>query len=142
MSTIYGDRVARKRKKLKGRATSGSFLLLHHAMMRSREFGLLSAWGVKLLCELGMQFSGYNNGDLSAAYSVLRKRGWNSTGTLNKAIKELKAGGWIVTTRQGGRNRCSLFAVTWLPIDDCDGKHDYPPEKVAGNDWKKTAVPR
>lgn len=136
MNAPSSRRQSRKRTYLKGRATEGSFMLLHHAMMRSAGFGNLSAWGVKLLCEIGMQFNGKNNGDLSAAFSVLRKRGWHSSGTLNKAIKELKAGGWITTTRQGGRNKCSLFAVTWKPIDHCDGKHDEKEENVARNDWK------
>lgn len=126
----------KKRAKHKGRKSSGRFLMLRHDLLRSSEFADLSPYAVKLLVEIASHFNGKNNGDLSAAYSVLSKRGWKSSGTLAKTKKELIAKGWLITTRQGGRNRCSLFAVSWLPVDECGNKHDHPAESIASNLWK------
>ncbi len=44
--------------------------------------------------------------------------------------------GWIVVTRLGGKHKATLYAVTWLPIDYCDGKLDVSSTDVAGNEWK------
>lgn len=127
----------RKRKRNKGRSESGSFLLIPHYILRANEFGDLRPWAAKLLIELAKEFKGNNNGDFSAAYSILKNRGWNSPGTLSVALKELQADGWIVLTRQGGKNRCSLYAITWWRINECNGKHDYAEENVARNAWRK-----
>jgi DNA-binding MarR family transcriptional regulator len=128
----------RRRNRNKGRRTSGTFMQIQHYILKSKEFGALTPYAVKLLLELAKEYNGTNNGDFSAAYSVLKKRGWNSPGTLSETLKELRRAGWIVVTRQGGRNRCSLFAVTWWPIDGCNGKIDYMAESVARNDWRKS----
>lgn len=77
-----------------------------------------------LLFELLGQYRGRNNGDLTTAWSVLKDRGWRSRDTVQKAEAELLRTGWIVKTRQGGRNRCNLFALTFYDIDDCKGKLD------------------
>jgi hypothetical protein len=140
--SLYGGKQStrsenRKRKRNKGRSESGSFLKLPHYILRSNEFGNLRPWAAKLLIELAKEYKGYNNGDFSAAYSVLKQRGWNSPGTLSSALKELQADGWILLTRQGGKNRCSLYAITWWSIDGCNGKHDYHEENIALNTWKK-----
>ena len=126
----------KKRMKQKGRKATGRFLMLRHDLLRSTEFADLSPYGVKLLVEIASHFDGKNNGDLSAPHSVLSKRGWKSSGTLAKTKKELVAKGWLITTRQGGRNRCSLFALSWLPVDECNNKHDHPIEATASNLWK------
>jgi hypothetical protein len=62
--------------------------------------------------------------------------GWHSQGSVHKALTELLALGFIEQTRQGGKNQCSLYAVTWLAIDDCKGKLDVNPTRVASNLWK------
>ena len=62
--------------------------------------------------------------------------GWTSQGFMQNALTELLALCFIEQTRQGGRNKCSLYAVTWLAIDDCKGKLDVNPTKVASNLWK------
>lgn len=128
----------RKRKKLTGKGGDYSFVGLPHYILKSQEFASLTPNGVKLLMELAKEYKGKNNGDFSAAYSVLKTRGWRSPGTLSKALKELLADGWIVTTRHGGRHRCSLYAVTWWPIDECGGKLEFATENIPRHDWKKT----
>lgn len=128
----------RRRRKVTGRGAA-TFLGIPHYVFRSEEFGQLGAWELKLLIELAGHYNGFNNGDLSAAMSVLRERGWNSTGTLSKAIRKLRNAGWIITTRHGHRGgQCALFAVSWWPIDHCEGKRlEIAAEKTPRNTWQK-----
>ena len=128
----------RKKVKQQGKGKMHSYLGLPHYMLRSEQFGKLRGNSIKLLIELAKEFKGNNNGDLSCSFTVLQKRGWKSSATLAAAKKELEKGGWIICTRAGGSHRCSLYAVTWLPIDECRGKGTtYRQEKVAKNDWLK-----
>jgi hypothetical protein len=56
---------------------------------------------------------------------------------LARRLKELVHFGLIEMTRQGGLNRCSLYALTWRPIDDCKGKLDCAATKNASGKWKE-----
>jgi hypothetical protein len=126
-----------RRRKATGRSAA-TFLGIPHYVFRSQEFGKLGAWELKLLIEIAGKYSGFNNGDLSCAYSELRDRGWNSTGTLWKALRGLLELGWLVTTRHGSRNRCALYAVTWWPVDPCEGKQlEVSATKSASNLWQQ-----
>ncbi|PLK47211.1 hypothetical protein C0V76_18440 [Uliginosibacterium sp. TH139] len=72
-----------------------------------------------LLLELAVQYKGHNNGDLSGAWSLMQRRGFRSKGTLTKAKRELMHTGLIVETRMGKRpNKASLYALTWLALDE------------------------
>lgn len=86
----------------------------------------LSGGAVKLLLEFARQYKGSNNGDLTAAYSVLKARGFNSKKTVSRAVKELKDAEMIMETRAGKflnpGGHCALYAVTWQAIDECPGK--------------------
>ena len=94
---------------------------------RSPLFAALSPWSIKLLVDLIAQYNGRNNGDLQAAFSLMQPRGWNSETTLTKAKKELLAAGFIVEMRKGRRpNLCSLFALSWRPLNPSP-KHDFGP---------------
>ena len=75
--------------------------------------------------DLVVQYRGDNNGDLCAAWKLMKPRGWRSEATLHKAKRELIELGLIVETRKGWRpNKASLYAVTWLDLDYCGGKLD------------------
>ena len=128
--------MVRTRENVKGRKTSHSFLSLPHNIIESAEFGKLKPSTVKLIINLGAQFRGKNNGDLTAAWVIMKKFGWRSKDTLYRAIKEAEETGFILRTRQGGLNKCNLFAITWKPIDECGGKLDVKPTRVASNAWK------
>ena len=114
------------RRKIKGRAEKGTFTLIPHAVMDNRDYVYLSYKSVKLLLDLAYQYRGKNNGDLTAAFSILRQRGWKREATIGAAIKELIAADLIIRTREGyfqnPKSRCALYALTWQPIDDCKGK--------------------
>lgn len=129
------------RHRAKGRADSGSFLRMPHAVMKSPNYLQLSAHACKLLYDLAVQYRGNNNGDLCAAWTLMERRGWRSRDTLGRSLKELRHYGLIELTRQGGLNRPNLYAITWQPIDDCGGKLDVPPSRVASGAWKSTVPP-
>ena len=93
----------------------GRFLALPYAVLTSAAYLSLSPYGIKLLIDLGAQYNGRNNGDLSAAWKLMRPRGWRSEETLAKAKKELLRTQLIVETRKGWRpNRASLYASRFL----------------------------
>lgn len=127
----------RQRWKHKGRSESGGYFALPHAVTASASYRALPARAVKLLCDLGAQYRGNNNGDLSAAWSIMQPRGWKSRATLDAAERDLVRAGMIELTRQGSLNRCSLYALTWHSIDECGGKLDVPPTRVPSGLWKR-----
>ena len=115
----------------------GGFIRFFHRMTQTPQFRDLSSIGTKLLVDLLSQYRGSNNGDLSMAWPLMSERGWKSKATLYKARKELITGNWIVVSRQGGLNRCSLYAVTFEQIDECNGKLELITKTdTAPDSWK------
>ena len=132
--------MARTRRKIVGRGDGGSFFALPNAVLDSSNYRMLSAQAVKLLCDLGGQYRGTNNGDLSATWRLMHARGWKSRDTLGHALAELLHFGLIERTRQGGLHRCNLYALTWHPIDECKGKLDCAPTRVPSGKWRQPQV--
>jgi hypothetical protein len=128
----------RRFKDAKARREPGGFVPLPSVAIRSEPFAKLGAHAVKLLIELLAQFRGDNNGDLEMTWGKMRKRGWASRDTLNRARGELLGAGWIMVSRQGGRHKCSLYAVTFYAIDDCKGKLDVSATGSPPSLWKQT----
>ena len=119
--------MARTRERVKGRKVSGRFVALPHCVLEHSDFASLSYNARALLLELALQYNGHNNGDLTAAWSIIGPRGWRSKTTLQKAINELLEKGFIIKTRDGWFQnpgaRCNLYALTWKPIDECPKKN-------------------
>ena len=114
-----------RRKAKSNFITYKGFLDLHKPLLDCEDFILLKGNSIKLLIDIAQQFNGYNNGDLCASLSVMRKRGWNSNQQLAKALKELIDKKLIMQTKQGGLNiGPNLYAITWQPIHECKGKLD------------------
>ena len=111
--------MARTRRKIVGRGDGGSFFALPNAVLDSSNYRMLSAQAVKLLCDLGGQYRGTNNGDLSATWRLMHARGWKSRDTLGHALAELLHFGLIERTRQGGLHRCNLYALPGWPLPLC-----------------------
>ena len=95
--------------------------------MQSEDFKRLSGNSVKLLLALAYQYRGHNNGDLTAAFSIMQEKfGFTARGVVKRAVKQLVDSNLIELTRTpqfmnpGGQ--CALFALTWLPINECSGK--------------------
>lgn len=100
---------------------------LPHAVLDSPSYIGASSSSKQLLIDIFRQFNGRNNGDLSASFTLMRRRGWKSKSTLARALEGLLTAELIITTREGWfqgahSSRCALYAVTWLGIDECNGK--------------------
>ena len=121
----------------KSRSEKGGYVPLPHIVIRSHGYANLSPYAVKLLNDFLSQYYGSNNGDFQAAFSLMKKRGWKSKGTLSRAIKELLESGFVEVSRQGGRNKCSLYAVTFYAIDECKGKLDISATNTPTSIWKR-----
>lgn len=132
-----GELMSRRRyKDAKKKREKGAFLALPMTVLNSYAYTKLSPFAVKLLLDLGSQYRGNNNGDLCAAWKVMRPRGWRSEVTLGKAKKELLLAGFIFEARKGRRpNICSLYAVTWQDLDHSI-KHDVGPKSFLFGAWK------
>ena len=115
-------------KKTKGnmKAKAQPFAMMVKAMGQSAAYRSLSFVARGVLMELQMQYSGDNNGDLSATRTMAKEWGISSDNTLRKAMIELESGGWIIQTRTSlfSRHgaRCALYALSWYSIDECPGK--------------------
>ena len=126
-----------RRARSKGRKSGGTFIMLRHKIVDSPQFFALSTSSIKLLLDLLRQYRGTNNGDLSIAWSIMKDRGWVSRQTLQRARDELIELGFIQLSRQGGRRKPSLYALTFHPVDYCGGKLEISATKSASNDWRK-----
>jgi hypothetical protein len=129
--------MAKNRLKSKGRRDYGRFIALPLHILNSTPYIVLPIHAKQLLIDLFMQFNGKNNGDFCAAWSMMIKRSWRSRQTLHRSLGALISAGFIIKTRQGGRNRASLYGITWLGIDVCKGKLDVRASPVPLNFWKK-----
>ena len=115
------SRRSERRRKAKGRASSGSFVSLPHSVLKHPAFATLTPRGTKLLIDLATQYRGKNNGDLSMPLSQMRSRGWNSSDQLQKAKNELiERGGFGSPTffyqnhMFFGNDRLALFEELFL----------------------------
>ena len=135
--------MAINRRKAKGRRDYGHYIPIPTtSFLGHPNYHNLSASAVKLLFSLCSQFSGHNNGDFTAAFSVLQKQGWKSKETLQRAKQELLEKGFIVETRKGGLGMgCSLYGVTFLPINHCKGKLDTNFSESIPLGWWKNGQP-
>lgn len=85
----------------------------------------LSYHGKRLFLDMLSKYNGFNNGDLSFTWRQAKIHGWKSKQTHEKAIKELLKHKILIKTRQGGKNKCCLYALTLYAIDDVKGKFDH-----------------
>lgn len=129
-----------KLQKFRGRKESGTFLKVPTDVLKSLNFCSLSTKAKALVLDIGAKFNGYNNGDLAAPWSWMKERGWRSKDTLHRAIHELLAHGILELTRQGGLHGPSLYAFTWLAIDECKANLDITATHVASGKWKLPIV--
>ena len=89
------------------------------------------------MIDLAAQYNGRNNGDFTIAWKLMRRRGWASKDTLYRALGELQDTGFVIVTRKGGRNQCSLYALTFFAVDECKGKLDIRPTHAPPGNWRK-----
>lgn len=127
-----------KRRKGGGVSVTGPWVAMPLQFLGSRACAGLSPIALKMLADLCGQLgpNANGNGDLSAAPSVMRAKGWTGNATRQAALDELMAAKLVCMTRQGGRRQCSLYAVTLWPMA-CDfSKLDHGPGAYSVNDWR------
>lgn len=118
--------------KAKGRGGSAkNFAGIPRIVMEHQDYIGLSSSARSVLQELAYQYRPGKNGDLTLAYKIMKPRGFKSRTTIDKAVKQLLDARMIIMTRQGyfanPGGVCSLYALTWQPIDECQGKIDHKP---------------
>ena len=123
---------AKKRRQVKGRNENGRFLSIPHCVMKCDDYINLSTNSKAIIYELTFQYNGRNNGNLTVALSILKKRGFKRAATISVGVNELIKANLIIRTREGKfqnpHSRCALYALTWKPIDECPGKDlDFAP---------------
>lgn len=71
-----------------------------------------------LLWEVASDYSGGNNGYLSAEWRKMKELGWGSDNTVREALAELVHYGWLVQTQIGGRDhKPNLYGITWRKLN-------------------------
>lgn len=117
-------RRSNKRKLSAYKVIGAPFAAIPIYVLEHPDFWKVSPTAICLLLCLASQFNAgnENNGDLCAAQSVMKKYGWADS-TRKRALKDLENSELIVKTRQGHKKRCSLYALAWLPINECRGKY-------------------
>ena len=91
------------------------------SLLDSHAFIALDWTARALFLDLRHRMRGTNNGNISAALSELRNRGWNSSATLVKALRQLEAVGLLRKTRQTigvmrGSKVCNLYRFTDMEV--------------------------
>ena len=100
--------------------------MMPHILVHDSKYLNLSPVAHKTLNYLASQCKKYNNGDLDICEKNARRRGFLMSGaSMRRGAKELQKKGFIELTRQGGRNRNSLFALAWYDVEYDPSKHDY-----------------
>lgn len=134
---------AKKRsdKATKGYHHSGGFAGIPRVVLETDDFLGLNSSAKVVLFYIANCYRGKNNGDLSATHEQLKTWGIGSKSTLASALAQLIHTNLIIQSRAGRflnpGGRCSLYAVTWMPIDECNGKHDLEPTMTQPRSFRK-----
>ena len=114
---------ARSKFKHNGDKCDGkTFVRLPTVVLESSGYRLLSHPARSLLIDIAMQYSGHNNGKLTACAKYLKPKGWRSNDTIVRARRELIDCGLLIETRKGARpNKAAWFALSWLDLDQGQG---------------------
>lgn len=114
----------------KFRKSKGRFAGVPIKVMDSADYTSLGANSKVLLLELAYQYNGKNNGDLTCAWTVLKKRGFKSEPTIHRAKNELLQRNLITLIRKGiakkGVRLCALYAINWQALDEVFYKDGIP----------------
>ena len=83
----------------------------------------LSYPGKALLHDAATLFTGQNNGNICLAYSLMEPLGWKKD-ALHRARHELLYYGFLIMTKRGINRNPDLYALAWINIHHCNGKHN------------------
>lgn len=101
---------------------NGRHIRVYCSLLSTPAYRVLGFAAKALFVDLRTMVSGTNNGNLSAALSDMKHKGWTSSSTLSRALYELRALGFIAVTRSGGLKLgtrvCNLYRFTDLEVYD------------------------
>ncbi len=111
----------RDRVKMTGRRERGKrFALIPAEVIHSANWAQASKPCRALLADIAVQYSGFNNGDLTTSIKVMGPLGWEAPETLVANTREAEYYGFLVKTKQGGLGiGPNLYALGWQRIDGC-----------------------
>lgn len=116
MDSTQGQERGQKKKKY---SSSHPIAAIQKRVIDSPAFADLTPSALKLLILLARQVTADNNGHLQATFSWVKRYGFGSEHTLQRAIADLIAHGLIYRTRSHGANKTwARYALCWLPISD------------------------
>lgn len=105
-----------------GKRDGSTFVALPFVVLESPGYRLASHPARALLIDIAMQYTGNNNGKLTACAKYLNAKGWRSNDTIVRARRELLDCGLLIETRKGGfPNTAAWFALSWLDLDQGQG---------------------
>ncbi|MGX2966963.1 ArsR family transcriptional regulator [Ursidibacter sp. B-7004-1] len=116
-------RESSKKAELRKSLNGNSFTPLRHDLINSSEFMALSIAAKAVLVVLLAKYNGYNNGDLSAPQNRAKEIFGLSPRTLKLALDELVDKNFLIITRQGGKNQCTLYALTCFKLNTITKKN-------------------
>lgn len=111
-----------KFKKNRDKRDGKLFVLLPRVVLESPGYRLASHPARTMLIDIAMQYTGHNNGKLTACAKYLKPMGWKSNNTVLRAVHELLSCELLIETRKGARpNKAAWFALSWLDLDQGQG---------------------
>ncbi|MBA3599421.1 MAG: hypothetical protein H0W40_18920 [Methylibium sp.] len=134
--------MARSKSKAGKHKRDGSrFVALPMVVLDSPGYRQASHTARSLLLDIARQYSGNNNGKLTACAKYLVPLGWRSNDTIVRARRELLDCGLLVETRKGARpNKAAWFALSWLALDHGQGL-DFDPKCYRTGDYMRPEKP-
>jgi hypothetical protein len=98
----------------------GRHIRVYVSLLNSPAYRVLGYPAKALFTDLRSLVTATNNGNLSAALSDMKHKGWTSPATLSNALYELRVMGFIAVTRAGGLKMgtriCQLYRFTDLDV--------------------------
>jgi hypothetical protein len=116
-----------------------AFAMVPVIVLQSIACTTLPNYALRVLFAFAAQFRGRNNGDLALTWSMAKTFGIASREHHVKGIALLLDHGLIVKTRQGGKKPLgpTLYALTWHPVDECNGKLDVSMSMTPSHAWSR-----
>ena len=126
-------------KELRKALNNSKFIPLRYDVVTSDEFLNLSLSAKVVFIHLLGKYNRLNNGDLSAPLNRAKEEFNLSKRSLQKAIEELNEHNFLEVTRAGGKNQCSLYALTCYPLNEVNKAGVFiKATERASDKWKRT----
>lgn len=133
-------RASKNQNELKKSLNGNTFTPLRHDVINSAEFMALSTSAKWVFIKLCSMYNRFNNGDLSAPQDKAQEIFALSSKTLKKALDELIKTDFLQVTRVGGKNQCSLYALTCYKLNDIQKGNILLVKETQrpSDDWRKS----